>query len=68
MKKHELIYGEGVTITGYRLRYLRVPSAIDIINGNDCELNDILHEEVIDRAVAAAVRSIPQEAEPNLET
>lgn len=59
-KKHELIYGTGVSITSYRLRYLRTPIAINIVNGVDCELNPILHEEVVDRAVAVAVRSVPE--------
>ena len=68
LKKHELIYGEGITIGRYRLRYLRTPSAINIVAGTDCELNPILHEEVVDRAVAAAVKSIPQEIEQNLQT
>jgi len=67
-KKHELIYGEGITINYYRLRYLRTPSAINIVAGTDCELNPILHEEVVDRAVAAAIKSIPQEVEQNLQT
>lgn len=66
-KKHELIYGDDSTITFYRLRYLRTPAVIDITNGVDCELNVILHEEVVDRAVAKAIRSIPRE-EPNLQT
>lgn len=67
-KKHELIYGEDITINLYRLRYLRTPSAINIVAGTDCELNPILHEELVDRAVAAAVKSIPREVEPNLQT
>jgi len=67
-KKHELIYGDGITISSYRLRYLRIPSPINIIDGDDCELNPILHEEVVDRAVRAAIRSIPEEVKQNIET
>jgi hypothetical protein len=67
-KKHELIHGIDITINSYRLRYLRTPSAINIVAGTDCELNPILHEEVVDRAVMAAVKSIPQEVEQNLQT
>ena len=67
-KKHELIYGAGITVNNYRLRYLRKPTAINIITGVDCELNSILHEEVVERAVAAAIRSIPKQVEPNLQT
>jgi hypothetical protein len=66
-KKHELIYGSGNAIVSYKLRYLRKPVAIDIIGGVDCELHEILHEEVVDRAVAIALRSVPKE-EPNLQT
>ena len=65
LKKHELIYGEGITINYYRLRYLRTPISINIVAGTDCELNPILHEEVVDRAVGAAIKSIPQEVEQN---
>ena len=67
-KKHELIFGSGITILSYRLRYLRAPSAINIVNGTDCELNSILHDEVVDRAVAYAIKSIPQEIEQNLQS
>ena len=66
-KKHELIYGDDTSITVYRLRYLRKPVAINILTGVDCELNTILHEEVVDRAVASALKTIPQNVEPNLQ-
>ena len=56
-KKHELIYGSGITINSYRLRYLRKPLSINILTGVDCELNDLLHEELVDRAVAFAITS-----------
>ena len=68
LKKHELIHGSDITITRYNLRYLRKPSAIDIVNGTDCELNDMLHQEVVDRAVAAALRTMPQNVEPTIES
>lgn len=68
MKKHELIYGSGISITIYRLRYLRKPTAINIMTGADCELNSILHEEIVERAVIAASRSIVEpKVEPNLQ-
>jgi hypothetical protein len=67
-KMHELIYGTDIIINSYRLRYLRTPIAINIVAGTDCELNPILHEEIVDRAVTAAVKSIPQEVEQNLQT
>ena len=68
LKKHELIYGSGITINSYRLRYLRKPTAINIITGVDCELNPILHEEVVDKAVAISLRSVEKQVEPNLQT
>jgi len=66
-KKHELIYGTGITIQNYKLRYLRSPVAINIVTGVDCELHDILHEEVVDRAIALAVRATIPKTEPNLQ-
>jgi len=67
-KKHELIYGDGTSITNYTLRYLRKPVAIDIISGVDCELNDIIHQEIVDRAVSSAIISMPKQVESNLQT
>ena len=54
VKKHELLYKNGQSITRYDLRYLRIPLAIDILNGVDCELHPELHEEIVDMAVNLA--------------
>jgi hypothetical protein len=59
-KKHELIHGDDQTIDTYVLRYLRKPSAINILTGVDCELHESLHEEIVDRAVNIALLTIPQ--------
>jgi hypothetical protein len=59
-KKHELIHGSGETISSYKLRYLRKPTSIDINNGVDCELNNILHEEIVDRAILIALAMISE--------
>ena len=61
--RHELITDGNYTIQSYNLRYLRRPSRIDILNGNDCELNSSLHEEIVDRAVRFAMASMPQQPE-----
>lgn len=59
-KKHELVHGSGETISSYKLRYLRKPTAIDINTGVDCELHEVLHEEIVDRAILIALAMISQ--------
>ena len=53
-KKHELITDGVVSITNYHMRYLKKPGRINILTGIDCQLNSILHEEIVDRAVTYA--------------
>ena len=36
------------------MRYLKKPGRINILTGVDCQLNSILHEEIVDRAVTYA--------------
>ena len=60
MKRHELITDGTYTISDYRLRYLRRPARINIVNGVDCELNSSLHEEIVDRAARFAASLLPQ--------
>jgi len=60
MKRHELITDGTYTITSYKLRYLRRPTRINILDGSDCELNSSLHEEIIDRAIQFAGSTLPQ--------
>jgi hypothetical protein len=62
-KKHELIHASDNTISSYTLRYLRKPSAINIITGVDCELNESLHEEIVDRAIIIALAMISKSPE-----
>ena len=59
-KKHELVHGSGETISSYKLRYLRKPTAIDVNTGVDCELHEVLHEEIVDRAILIALAMISQ--------
>lgn len=62
-KKHELFHGALHTITSYSLRYLKQGTDIDIINGVDCELHPIVHEEIVDMAVSIAMASLSQTQE-----
>lgn len=64
-KRHELIHADDQYIQSYVLRYIKKPTAINIITGADCELNDILHEEIVDRAVIIALATIPQKSNIN---
>lgn len=59
-KRHELITDGTYTISSYKLRYLRRPNRINILDGSDCELNSNLHEEIVDRAVRFAMSTLPQ--------
>jgi hypothetical protein len=52
--RHELIDDGVITITNYHMRYLKRPGRINILTGVDCQLNTILHEEIVDRAVTYA--------------
>jgi hypothetical protein len=61
-KRHELITDGSFDIQNYTLRYLRRPNRIDIVAGNDCELNASLHEEIVDRAVRIALATVPKES------
>ena len=69
IKKHELISSSDITVTIYRLRYLRKPNRININNGVDCELNEILHDEVVNRALSIALASRQlKQVEQNIES
>ena len=62
----ELIAGVGETVSSYSVRYVRVPAPIIVANldgltidgkgtkSNKCELDPILHEDVLQRAVELA--------------
>jgi hypothetical protein len=53
-KRHELVTDGSYTINTYHLRYLKKPINIDIITSVDCELDDSVHEEIVDAAVRIA--------------
>ncbi len=60
VKKHELLSASGQEIQSYSIRYIKIPDRINIITQANCELHVSLHEEIVDRAVALAIASIPQ--------
>jgi hypothetical protein len=53
-KRHEVITDGSYTVTTYHLRYLKKPIDIDITNNVDSELEDSVHEEIVDMAVRIA--------------
>lgn len=61
-KRHEIITDGVVILTGYTLRYIKRPTALDLINNptGSSELDPSVHEDVVDRAVQMALASRPQ--------
>jgi hypothetical protein len=68
-KRVEIIYGEGYLPIEYKIRYIKKPKPIILetltqgltIDGistqSDCELNDIVHREILNRAIELALES-----------
>ena len=54
--KIELIHSSDVTITGYKLRYLRQPVRITSIV--TCELSDMVHQEIVSMAISIGLEGI----------
>jgi hypothetical protein len=69
-KRHELIIGEELVLTAYNLRYLKRPASIDCVNTMTCELDPMVHEDIVNRAVISALRvkGIEQAIEQNQES
>ena len=64
IKKHELITDGVIGITNYNMRYLKRPSDINVLTATgDCELNVMLHEKIVDRAVMIAVSTVPKQVQ-----
>ena len=53
-KRHELVTDGTYSVGTYHLRYLNMPSNIDIAGGITSELDPSVHEEVVDAAVRIA--------------
>ena len=63
-KRHELIAGTGMTVNKYYLRYLRVPTIINVDTNVSSEINDEVHGEIIDYAVRIATGITDPQAYP----
>lgn len=53
-KRHELVTDGTYDVGSYHLRYLKIPSNIDITDNIDSELDPSIHEEIVDAAVRIA--------------
>ena len=54
----ELISSTGVTITQYRLRYLKQPVIVNLLAGITFETSDHTHQEIIDTTIVLALEGI----------
>lgn len=68
-KKHEIVFSNDISIVSYSVRYLRRPQDILLHHTDyqDCELDESLHNNIVNRAVSLAIRSQPQEKQINNE-
>lgn len=54
---HEIVIPSGYTLMKYYLRYLRKQTPISIATNTTCELQDVVHEELVDLAVDLAIKA-----------
>lgn len=77
-KKAEIIVGPNDTLTAYHIRYIKKPQAIILsdlegvtLDGNttaqECELDPILHQEILQRAVELAKAAYVGDLKSNVE-
>jgi hypothetical protein len=52
--RHELVTDSDTTITTYHVRYIKLPTDIDLVNNITSELHEAMHEEIVDIAVRIA--------------
>ena len=52
--RHEIITDATTTITTYHVRYIKIPTDIDLVNSVTSELHEAMHEEIVDVAVRIA--------------
>lgn len=57
-KNVELISSQKINVDKYYLRYYKNPVKVDIVNGVDCDLPDMVHQEIVDYAVNWTLESI----------
>jgi len=53
-KRHELVTDGTYSVGTYHIRYLKMPTDIDIANNIDSEMDPSIHEEIVDAAVRIA--------------
>lgn len=56
--KVELLHASNVTLVDYFLRYIKEPVRISISIPTDCELSELVHEEIVNGAVTIALEGI----------
>lgn len=54
----ELVSSSGITITQYRLRYLKQPVIVNLILGITFETSEHTHQEIVDSAIVIALENI----------
>lgn len=58
-KRHELITDGVISLTNYKLRYIKRPMLLNILNKNTCELDPTVHDNIVDLAVQIALAARP---------
>lgn len=64
-KRHEIVTDSSHTLYSYKMRYIKKPRRIDIINGVDCELHFSTHDQIVNMAVEMALRTIVSDDNKN---
>lgn len=52
--RHEIVANADTTVDTYHVRYIKLPSDIDLLGNVTSELNEAMHEEIVDIAVRIA--------------
>jgi len=62
-QKFEIIVEEYSLPLKYRLRYIKIPDALNIVTDNTSELRSVDHEEVVDIAISTIVKGFYKDKE-----
>lgn len=54
----ELLHSKDTSIVGYKITYIRQPQRIDIFNSIDCELSEMVHQEIINLAISISLENL----------
>ncbi len=57
----ELLHSSDSTINNYKLRYIKEPAKVDLLNNVDCDLTPMVHDEIISLAISIALENIEAE-------